>query len=176
MTSSELVPTESLAPAYQNLVAAAAEARERAYCPYSGFHVGAALLVDELDPADSPRIITGANVENAAYGSTICAERAALVRANALGFRRFRAVAIIARASGRGPDGRPIPAQVVLPEGITGPCGACRQMLWEAAQLGAGDMDVLLADARGKQVMVTLMSALLPLAFGPRDLGVEGWA
>lgn len=176
MSEVAMVPVASLPEEYQELIAAAAGARQRAYCPYSGFHVGAALLADGPVAPGGARITTGANVENAAYGSTICAERAALVRANAEGVRRFRAVAILARASGRGEDGRPDPNVVVYPTGVTGPCGACRQMLWEAAQLGHGDLEVLLADASARMAHVTRMSLLLPLAFGPRDLGVEGWA
>lgn len=176
MNTSELVPVASLAPPYRDLIAAAAEARSTAYCPYSGFHVGAALLAREADVDGVPPIVTGSNVENAAFGATICAERAALVRANAKGIRTFRAVAIIARASGVDGQGRPDRRKMILPEGVTAPCGACRQMLWEAAQLGTGDLDVLLSDAWGEQVMVTKISALLPLAFGPRDLGVKDWA
>jgi cytidine deaminase len=71
---------------------AAFEAKEKAYCPYSGFHVGAALY-----SASGTDVVTGANVENAAYIPTLCAERSAIVRANAMGLRRFDGIAVVAR-------------------------------------------------------------------------------
>ena len=96
------------------LLDAAEEAMEKAYNPYSHFYVGAALLT-----ADG-KIITGANYENASYGNTICAERAALLKANAEGYRRFKAIAIIAKGENFDVD-KP-----------TAPCGACRQSIFEA--------------------------------------------
>ena len=94
----------------QDLVWAAARARQRAVAPYSKFKVGAALL------ARTGEIITGANVESASYGLTCCAERVALFNALTLGMRDFAAVAVVAHAPG-GPM----------------PCGACRQLLAEYA-------------------------------------------
>lgn len=91
------------------LVARAAKAARRSYAPYSGFQVGAALLV-----AGRHLIITGCNVENASYGLTICAERAALAAAVAAGFRRFKAIAVCVRGG---------------KEAV--PCGACLQALAE---------------------------------------------
>lgn len=125
----------------ERLVAMARQARDNAYCPYSGFAVGAALL------GASGRVYTGANCENASYGGTICAERAALTAAVTAGERRFRMLAVAAGAA---------PAS---------PCGLCRQALWEF-----GDMDVVCAPAQGKDRVRTRLSALLPDAFGPGSL------
>lgn len=105
------------------LLAAAAKAARKAYAPYSGFRVGAALL-----PAGKRCILTGCNIENASFGLTICAERAALAAAVAAGFRRFEAIAIV--AAGEKP--------VV-------PCGACLQTL---AEFCAPDFLILVATTR----------------------------
>ncbi len=140
---------------HQELLGAAAEAMETAYSPYSGFCVGTALRCQD------GTIVTASNVENAAYGSTICAERMALGRANAQGKRRFRAVAVIAR-------GRDFPTREV-----TSPCGACRQMLFEAAQLSEVDLEIVMATTNQDKIVVATIGELLPLGFGPDDLGVD---
>ncbi len=115
----------------------------RSYCPYSRFPVGAALLC-----ADGS-VFTGCNVENAAYGSAICAERTALVKAVSEGHRDdFVRIAI----AGRGED-------------YCWPCGACRQMLFEFAPA----LDVLVARGDGDFVSLKLTD-LLPHGFGPKSL------
>ena len=127
----------------RELVQAAWSMLERAYVPYSGFPVGAALLC-----ADGS-VFTGCNVENAAYGSTICAERTALLKAVSEGHRDdWQAMAIV----GRGAD-------------YCWPCGACRQMLYEFAP----DLKLLVARGDGDFVTTTL-GELLPHAFGPKSL------
>jgi cytidine deaminase len=138
----------------QELVDAASEALNAAYNPYSHFSVGAALR--SIDG----KVITASNVENAAYGSSICAERSAIVRANAQGKRRFSALAVIGR--GKEPT-----------KEATAPCGACRQMLYEAAQLSGGDFEVILSTTNKDKIVITTMKELLPLAFGPADLGID---
>ncbi len=125
------------------LISAALEVRKRAYAPYSGFPVGAALL------AADGRVFTGCNVETASYGLTMCAERVALFKAVSEGAREFVAIAI---ACGEGP---------------CAPCGACRQVLNEFSP----DLEVIMTDAQGRKVRREKLSALLPAAFGPRDLG-----
>lgn len=124
------------------LLAAAVAARGGAYAPYSKFTVGAALSDRDGN------VWTGANVENAAYGLSMCAERTAVFHAvSTSGARAFDAVAVA------GPDGT-----------TTLPCGACRQVLWEFGP----EMVVIYAD--GGAVMQTPLAQLLPRAFGPAQL------
>ena len=132
-------------PAAAELVAAARAARERAYAPYSGFRVGAALLTAQGD------VVTAANVENASYGLAICAERSAVVAAVAAGSRRFLSIAV----AGNGP------------EPVT-PCGACRQVLREFPE--GVDLEVLSAGETGDKLVTTTLGALLPDSFGPEAL------
>ena len=126
----------------QALVDLAFTMLERSYVPYSHFPVGAALLC-----ADGT-VFTGCNVENAAYGSTICAERTALVKAVSEGHREFTALAVV----GNGAD-------------YCWPCGACRQMLYEFAP----ELKVLVGRGDGGYCGVTLKE-LLPHGFGPSSL------
>jgi len=97
------------AMSWDELLAAAVEARDRAYAPYSGFRVGAAGLVDD------GRVVVGCNVENASYGMTLCAECGLVSALHASGGGRL--VQVVAC----GPDG-----------GYVSPCGRCRQLLHEA--------------------------------------------
>ncbi len=126
---------------WQPLVAAALEARQRAYAPYSGYAVGAALLT-----ADGS-IVTGSNVENAVYPLGICAERVAVARAVHEGHHRFRALVVATVNGGT-------------------PCGACRQTLREFA----AELPILIVDARGRTMLETDLAELLPHAFSPQDL------
>jgi cytidine deaminase len=123
------------------LVAAADAARARAYAPYSQFHVGAAVL------AGDGTIVTGANIENASYPLSHCAERVAIHKAVSEGHRRLRAIAIVA-------DGDQ-PAM---------PCGACRQVMAEF-----GIPRVIVATPSGRRRVRTLR-ALLPEPFTPERL------
>ena len=124
------------------LVRAAREARQHAVAPYSGFHVGAALL------AKDGTVYTGCNVENASYGLTMCAERVALLKALSEGARDFTMLAVVADTTAPTP-----------------PCGPCRQLLWEYC----GDIPVVLANltvVSGRHQM----RDLLPLPFDRRLL------
>lgn len=132
------------------LIAAARDAAAKAYAPYSHFHVGAALGF-----ADGT-VVTGANVENASYGLTLCAETAAAARAMNDGQRG----GLIAVAVAGGKDG--IAANPVTP------CGRCRQVLSELAHLGGTDPVVLCVGA--SETFEYSLSELLPGAFGPASL------
>ena len=126
----------------QALIDLANEARRRAYAPYSNYHVGAALRTR------SGRIFTGCNIENAAYPTSICAERVAIFKAVSEGEREFEVIA------------------VATPNGGS-PCGGCRQVM---AEFGLG-MVVLIGDGEGRLVQETTVDGLLPGAFTPKDLG-----
>jgi cytidine deaminase len=126
---------------HDELIANATTARERAYASYSNFKVGAALL------GKSGRIYTGCNVENAAYGTSICAERTAVFKAISEGEREFEAIA------------------VVTENGVC-PCGSCRQVMIEFAP----DMTVIIADTCGKVHATTTVRDLLPYGFTPDQL------
>jgi cytidine deaminase len=125
---------------HDELVASATASRERAYAPYSNYKVGAALL------GKSGRVYTGCNVENAAYGPSMCAERTAVFKAVSEGEREFEAIA------------------VVTENGVS-PCGTCRQVMMEFAP----DMTVIIADARGNTRLTTVRD-LLPDGFTPEQL------
>ncbi|KAF8347740.1 cytidine deaminase-like protein [Amanita rubescens] len=144
------------------LIKGALEGKKGTYSPYSKFPVGAALLTPEGN------IIKGANIENASYGGTICAERTAVVKATSEGIRSFRGLAVVSNVTA------PI-----------SPCGICRQVLREFCPL---DMPVLLVPGDYPQknppnedhskpgktteggVRETTLGALLPDSFGPEDL------
>ena len=139
------------------LVRAAEAALAGAYAPYSKFRVGAALLF-----ADGG-IVTGANVENASYGLSLCAEAVAVAAALNAGRRGgLRTVAVVARRESDAGEARP---QAVPP------CGRCRQVLAELAGLDGSDPIVLCADSHGTAGLP--LSALLPLAFGPASLAPD---
>jgi cytidine deaminase len=124
----------------EHLVEQALEARERAYAPYSGYKVGAALL------GRSGEIYTGCNVENAVYPLCICAERTAVFKAVSEGEQKFVAIAVATENGGS-------------------PCGACRQVLREFGK----NTVVLIADGTGK-CRETRVGELLPDSFSAKDL------
>ncbi|MGH2562231.1 MAG: cytidine deaminase [Thermomicrobiales bacterium] len=128
------------------LLAAAREAATRAYVPYSGFPVGAAILTRDGS------VIPGCNVENASYPLTVCAERVAVGNAVAAGHREVVAIAVTA----------PKLATVT-------PCGGCRQVLNEF-QPRIGELLVVLDGEDGPEIVP--LSELLPRSFGPRSLNL----
>ena len=122
------------------LIEIANEARRQAYAPYSNYRVGAALRTTD------GRIFTGVNVENAAYPTSICAERVAVFKAVSEGEHLFEAIAVVTQNG-------------------ASPCGACRQVL---AEFGP-EMRVILADLEGHRSEWKVRD-LLPASFGPADL------
>ncbi|MFT3977415.1 MAG: cytidine deaminase [Sphingomonas bacterium] len=141
------------------LIAAARAAARNAHAPYSRFAVGAALLMRDGS------IVTGANVENASYGLSLCAETVAVASAAAAG-RLAEIVEVAVIGGAMDADGVPTGATPVSP------CGRCRQVLNEAAQMGGIDLPVHCGAAEGDAVTTYRLSQLLPDAFGPADLGI----
>ena len=125
----------------KELIEVAQNAQKWAYAPYSNYAVGAALL------STSGRIYEGANVENAVYPVTMCAERVAVFKAVSEGERQFSAIAVVTRDGGS-------------------PCGSCRQVL---AEFGL-DTVVVIADETGQVCQETTVGGLLPNSFGPSNL------
>jgi len=126
------------------LLAAARDAALHAYCPYSRFPVGAAVLTDRGE------IYSGCNVENASYGLTVCAERNAVFQAVARGTGPLRIQAMLIYALAQSP---------------TAPCGACRQVLYEF-----GPEALIVCVGTGPEILETSLAELLPHAFGPHNL------
>ena len=133
----------------KELIQSAIEARKKAYAPYSGYMVGAAVLTAEL------RIYTGCNIENASYTPSVCAERTAISKAVSEGARKILAVAVAGSPQGE------------LITQYAYPCGVCRQVMREFAE--SGKMVVLVAKSRTEYRVHTL-EQLLPESFGPENL------
>ncbi len=130
-----------------DLLEIACAASENAVAPHSNFHVGAAL-------EDSEGIVHfGCNVESDSYGLTICAERVALTKALSEGVRKFTRIAIIGHSKKKG--------KFSSPDIALGPCGACRQLLWEHC----GDIEVIGGTDSGAIGKIWMLSDLLPDAF-----------
>jgi len=125
----------------KKLIELASQAREHAYAPYSKYRVGAALLTS------SGKFFTGCNIENAAYPTSICAERVTVFKAVSEGEREFTAIAVVTSNGGS-------------------PCGSCRQVL---AEFGL-EIVVIIADTQGKIGKIATSAELLPGSFGPGDL------
>lgn len=123
------------------LVSLAMQARKHSYAPYSNYAVGSALLTD------SDEYYAGTNVENAAFPTSMCAERTAIFKAVSNGERKIKAIAVVSENGGS-------------------PCGACRQVLSEFGE----DIIVLIAKEDGEVILETTLRDSLPFSFGPEDL------
>lgn len=132
----------------EEMISQAFSAMAKAYTPYSGFQVGAALL------ASNGTIYQGCNIENAAYTPTNCAERTAFFKAVSEGVMGFKAICIVGGKGG-------------VPEGITAPCGVCRQVMMEFCD--PETFQIILASGRESYEVFTLKE-LLPVGFGPGNL------
>ena len=132
----------------QALIREAFAAQKFAYVPYSHFHVGAALR------GKNGQVFRGCNIENASYTPTNCAERTALFKAVSEGVREFDAIAIV---------GSKVGETNTL---VTGPCGVCRQALYE---FGGPELTVIMARSEDDYIVATL-GDLLPYGFGPANL------
>lgn len=142
----------------EELVALAVEASRNAVAPHSNFHVGAA-----LETTDGT-IYQGCNVESDSYGLTICAERVALTKALSEGERKFSRIAVFGEQLGSGGRFGGGGAGGTGAARALGPCGACRQLLWEHC----GDMKVIGATAEGDIGKIWQLAELLPDAFESR--------
>jgi len=151
----ELDHPDELSKEDQNLLSRADESLDNAYAPYSGFHVGAAVLLK------NGKIFTGNNQENVAFPSGLCAERVALFYASS----QFpgipvKTIAITARSN----DFRV--------EGPVTPCGACRQVMAETETRTGGSIKLILKGATDKVYVVNGISNILPLMFEANELKI----
>ena len=150
------VASQNLDQDQANLVTAAIAALDTTYNPYSGYSVGAAVRTQ------TGKVFSASNVENAAYGSTICAERMAIGKANSHGERHIVALAVSSR-----------PDTPNKKHDTVGPCGGCRQVIYEMSQISRCDIEIILAAADKTRIFVTTIEELLPFAFGPKQLQID---
>ncbi|KAJ9575044.1 hypothetical protein L9F63_007779, partial [Diploptera punctata] len=134
-----IVDFSTLDVATQDLIRKAVSTRDLAYCPYSNFSVGAALLCSD------DTVFTGCNVENVAYGITVCAEQCSIVKAISAGNKQFKAIVVTAHSD----------------TGYISPCGACRQFI---AEFGS-EIIIYLAKPDLSTVLISSIKELLPLTF-----------
>ncbi|MBW7866845.1 MAG: cytidine deaminase [Brumimicrobium sp.] len=140
---------DSLPTTYQKTVNACREAKSEAYAPYSQFKVGAALLLE------NDEIITGNNQENKAYPSSMCAERVALYNYGAHSLH-YKIKLLVVSGSG----------ELLRKEDIFSPCGACRQVMAEYADVQGEPFEILLENQDGSFYLFDGIHHLLPLIFG----------
>ncbi|MBF0167038.1 MAG: cytidine deaminase [Alphaproteobacteria bacterium] len=140
----------------RQLVEMALSASRSAYAPYSGFAVGAAVR------CSSGELYVGANLENASYGLSTCAEVSAIAAANTSGSLNIDTIAVVGHQTRPSDDG----SRVVVP------CGRCRQVIAEVAQISNYDIRVLSCSGDLSRVVEARISELLPEAFGPESLGL----
>ncbi len=141
---------EALSEKYKKLLDTAETVMGRGYVPYAKFYVGAALMTK------AGNIYSGTNIETASYVA-ICAERAAVSAAVAHGEYEFEAIAVISKS-----DHFDVTQ-------VSGPCGICRQLLFEFSQVAAQDIEVINSSTKKDKIIVGKISELMPLCWGPID-------
>lgn len=141
---------EALSENYKKLLDAAEKVMSRGYAPYAKFYVGAALMTK------AGNVYSGANIETASYVA-ICAERAAVSAAVAHGEYEFESIAVIAKS-----DHFDVTQ-------VSGPCGICRQLLFEFSQVADHDIEVINSSTKKDKIIVGKVSELIPLCWGPID-------
>lgn len=133
----------------QKLIDAGESVMKNGYDPYSSFYVGSALLTNK------GTVYVGANINTCSYGG-LCAERVAIGTAVTHREYVFEAIAVISKSD------------FFDVKELSGPCGICRQMLWEFSELTCRDIEILIADTKKQHVLVTSIKNLHPFGFGPR--------
>ncbi|MEZ4908075.1 MAG: cytidine deaminase [Saprospiraceae bacterium] len=145
---------EDLNETDQAMFKLAFEKMNEAYAPYSNFHVGAALLLDDGN------IIGGSNQENASYGLSMCAERVALFNAGAnYPDKKVKKIVVVTKNYDNAVENRP-ENDIIL-----APCGACRQVILEYETRYQNDIEIMLIDSKGKVISFESVKNLLPFAF-----------
>jgi len=139
---------------YRKLLDRAEEVMEKGYAPYTNFYVGAAVLTK------SGKIFTGTNIETASYVA-ICAERSAIANAVSNGEYNFVAIAVISKS------------KYFDVTKIAGPCGICRQLIYEFSKMSKHDIDVINSTTKKDKIIIAKISELNPLSFGPDDVEVD---
>ena len=145
------------------LIEKARAGRKNSYAPYSHFNVGAAIYSENSEGTE--KIFNGCNVENAAFGSTVCAERVAAFKSVSAGYRKFQAYAVV----GDFDHSMPKKLRQSAQNEYIAPCGECRQVTNEFDAIPCA---VILARDTGRVLMTTL-EFMLPIGFGPKNMGVN---
>jgi cytidine deaminase len=146
---------EELEDWQKDLINKAESVMKNAYNLYSHFYVGAALLTDDNE------VFLGTFAENASQGMTICAERAAILSANTQGKRYYKAIAVIGGS------------ETADSENPITPCGACRQFIYDFAQIADKDITIICSNTKKDKILITSIKELLPHPFGPKDVGQD---
>lgn len=152
----ERIQASELSASTLELIEHAKKVMANAYNVYSHFYVGAAARTV------SGRIFTGTNVENASLGLTMCAEPATLLLAFSAGEPEVIEMAVVGGTSQDAKGGK-----------VATPCGRCRQVIYEVSQISNYDIKLYCCNPDLSEILRMTITDLLPLPFGPRDLGVE---
>lgn len=139
----------------KDLIEKAESVMKNAYNLYTHFYVGSAILMD------TGKIYLGTFAENSSAGGTICAERAAILAANTDRERNIKTIAVIGAAEGFDAE-EPV-----------APCGMCRQFIYDFSQIAGHDIEIICSNTKKTKLIKTSINELLPLPFGPKDVGQD---